>query len=288
MERRIGACHNRRTIHRQRLITRRRLVAGAGAAAALGVVDAFAIEPNWLDVNEYDVPVPKLPSSLDGFRIAQITDAHLDGLGAVEEAIAREVSRLDVRLVLLTGDIINDVFGFPILGEFCRALSGRGRSLVATFGNWEHWGKIPPDKLGEAFAAAGVTLLANDAVTIESALGIVATDDSLNGKDRIADSLSKRPNAPVSLFLTHCPELFDRVPASAGRFDLSLAGHTHGGQARVGPLAPFLPPGSGRFVSGWYDIGLGRAYVSRGTGTSIAPARFACRPELPVFTLRRA
>jgi predicted MPP superfamily phosphohydrolase len=34
-------------------------------------------------------------------------------------------------------------------------------------------------------------------------------------------------------------------------------------------------------------VPLGRAYVSRGTGTSIAPARFACRPELPVFTLRR-
>lgn len=269
------------------VVTRRRMVVGAGAAAALGVVDAFAVEPNWLDVNHYDVPVPKLPSSLDGFRIAQVTDAHLDDLGKVEEAIVREVAKLDVRLVLLTGDIINDVFSFPILSEFCRALAARGRSLVATFGNWEHWGEIPPEKLARVYGDAGVTLVANDAVTIESALGIVATDDSLTGKARPTDALSKRPNTPVSLFLTHCPEVFDRVPASAGRFDLSLAGHTHGGQARVGPLAPFVPPGSGRFVSGWYDVPLGRAYVSRGTGTSIAPARFACRPELPVFTLRR-
>jgi predicted MPP superfamily phosphohydrolase len=268
-------------------LTRRRLVVGGGAVAALGIVDAFGVEPNWLDVDQYDVPVPKLPSSLDGFRIAQVTDAHLDDLGAVEEAIVREVARLDVRLVLLTGDIINDVFSFPILGDFCRALSARGRSLVATFGNWEHWGNIPHEKLAEAYGRVGATLIANDAVTIESALGIVATDDSLTGNARLSETLSKRPNAPVSLFLTHCPELFDRAPASAGRFDLSLAGHTHGGQARVGPLAPFLPPGSGRFVSGWYDIPLGRAYVSRGTGTSIAPARFACRPELPIFTLRR-
>jgi predicted MPP superfamily phosphohydrolase len=50
---------------------------------------------------------------------------------------------------------------------------------------------------------------------------------------------------------------------------------------------PFRPPGSGRFVSGWYDVPIGRAYVSRGTGLSVVPARFGCRPELPVFTLRQ-
>jgi predicted MPP superfamily phosphohydrolase len=56
----------------------------------------------------------------------------------------------------------------------------------------------------------------------------------------------------------------------------------------VGSAAvPFLPTGSGRFVAGWYDFRGGRAYVSRGTGTSIAPARFTCRPELPIYTLRQ-
>ena len=69
---------------------------------------------------------------------------------------------------------------------------------------------------------------------------------------------------------------------------LNLAGHTHGGQVRFGAgLVPFVPPGSGRFVSGWYDTPAGRAYVSRGTGTSILPVRFTCRPELPVFRLRQ-
>jgi len=270
-----------------KVFTRRRVIVGAGAAAALGVVDAFAIEPSWLDVNHFDIPVPKLPHTLDGFRIAQITDAHLHELGSVESAIVREIKRLDVRLVLLTGDIINDARSFSLLQEFCRELGARGRRLVATFGNWEHWGEIPHAKLAETYAVVGTELVVNDAIRVDSAVGIVATDDSLSGQPLIGEALSKRQNAPVSLFLTHCPELFDSVPASAGHFDLSLAGHTHGGQARVGPFAPFLPPGSGRFVAGWYDIPVGRAYVSRGTGTSIAPARFACRPELPVFTLRR-
>jgi hypothetical protein len=68
-----------------------------------------------------------------------------------------------------------------------------------------------------------------------------------------------------------------------------LAGHAHGGQIRLGSsLVPFLPPGSGRFVSGWYHLPMGAVYVSRGTGTSIVPARFACRPELPIYRLREA
>jgi len=69
---------------------------------------------------------------------------------------------------------------------------------------------------------------------------------------------------------------------------LALAGHTHGGQIRMTEyFAPVRPRGSGRFVSGWYELATGPAYVSRGTGTSIVPARFSCRPELPVFRLRQ-
>lgn len=269
------------------LVTRRRVLVGTGAVGALGVIDAFGVEPRWLDVSRHDVPVPRLPSALEGFRIAQVTDAHLHELRAVEDAIVRVVAEDDVRLVVLTGDIVNDARGFSHLQELCRALAARGRTLLATYGNWEHRGNIAPDVLAKTYAAVGATLLVNDALVVDSALSVVATDDSLSGRVRLSEALSKRANAPASLFLTHCPEFFDRVPKDVGRFDLSLAGHTHGGQARLGSFAPVLPPGSGRFVSGWYDAPAGRAYVSRGTGTSIAPVRFSCRPELPIFTLRR-
>jgi predicted MPP superfamily phosphohydrolase len=258
-----------------------------GAAGVLGVVDAFALEPAWLEVNHYDLAVPRLPHALDGYRIAHITDAHLQDLGTTEKSIVEEVERSNAKLVLLTGDIVNSPHDFGLLQEFCRELSARGRILLATLGNWEYWGQVRPDDLAKTYAAVGVTLLGNESVCPDSGLCIVATDDSLTQRARAEVALSKRTKAPVSLFVTHCPELFDMLPEAVERFDLSLAGHTHGGQARIGSLAPFVPPGSGRFVSGWYDLRFGRAYVSRGTGMSVAPARFLCRPELPVFTLRR-
>jgi hypothetical protein len=121
----------------------------------------------------------------------------------------------------------------------------------------------------------------NETVRV-AGLGLTVTDDQLAGYVRWDRALADLKDGP-RLLVTHSPALLDRPPPSAPRFDLAIAGHTHGGQIRVGSFAPALPPGSGRFVAGRYDTPFGPAYVSRGTGTSIVPARFCCRPELPVF-----
>ncbi len=76
------------------------------------------------------------------------------------------------------------------------------------------------------------------------------------------------------------------MSAVAGKYDLAFAGHTHGGQVRlplVGPL--WLPPGSGRFVEGWYEEAGTKMYVSRGVGTSVLPVRLLCAPEIAIFDL---
>jgi predicted MPP superfamily phosphohydrolase len=268
-------------------VKRRTLLAASAATAAAAALDAFAIEPRWLDVSRHDVPIEGLSLGLDGFKIAQITDAHLESLGALEECLVAALRKEQVQLLVLTGDIVDSAAKLTLLVELCRELRALGMPIVSTLGNWEHWGKIQLDELARAYRSAGAKLLVDEFHDLGGALGIVATDDSTGGEPRVSRALSSRVTTPATLFLTHSPELFDRVPPGL-RFDLSLAGHTHGGQVTLGAVAPALPPGSGRFVAGWYATSLGRAYVSRGTGTSIVPARFACRPELPIFTLKRA
>ncbi len=268
------------------VFTRRRLLTATGVAAAGVAVDALAIEPRWLDVTEHDVRVAKLPSSLEGFTIAHVTDAHLKAIGRVEEAIHAAVRTQNVQLVALTGDIIDAPNRLSVLRDFCSALRRPGLSAVSTLGNWEHWGRIAPSALGKAYADVGVRLLVNETST-SGGIRIHATDDSTAGEARIDAFRDNRGEA--NLLLTHSPALFDRVPKDFPGFSLALAGHTHGGQVRLGSaLVPMLPEGSGRFVAGWYDAAQSRVYVSRGTGTSVLPVRFTCRPELPIFRLRRA
>ena len=92
---------------------------------------------------------------------------------------------------------------------------------------------------------------------------------------------------PFAVLLTHSPEIFTK--ADLIKFDLVLAGHTHGGQVRLpGIGALWLPVGSEPFESGWFYGQYARMYATRGIGTSILPVRLFCRPELALITLKRA
>jgi uncharacterized protein len=265
--------------------SRRRLLAGGAALAAGGAFDALLVEPNWLDVTEHEVAVPGLPRGLDGFTIAQVTDAHLRRIGPVEEAISRALNAHDVKLLILSGDIVDSSDGLDTVREFCGGVRRQGMAAIATLGNWEHWGKLPAPELRAAYADTSVQLLVNEGAILADGVQVFATDDSTGGNPSLDTLASSRGDA--RLLVTHSPELLDRVPVRNAGFALALAGHTHGGQLRLGASAvPFLPRGSGRFVAGWYDVAGCPAYISRGTGTSIIPARFTCRPELPIFRLR--
>jgi len=264
----------------------RRAALGALAVAGSAGVNAVAIEPNWLDVTLHEVSVPGLPSALDGYALAQVTDAHLQGFGAVEEAIVAALREHAVRLVVLTGDLVDSTDRLRVLATFLHEIRTENREIVASLGNWEHWGRIHAEDLTKTYRDAGATLLVNESASLRDGVRVFATDDSTGGRPEFRMEPPRR--GEPSVLLTHSPELLDRYPADAGQRALSLSGHTHGGQVRLGTgLVPFRPRGSGRFVAGWYRTAAGRAYVSRGTGTSILPVRFTCRPELPIFRLRQ-
>jgi predicted MPP superfamily phosphohydrolase len=120
-------------------------------------------------------------------------------------------------------------------------------------------------------------------------LTVVGIDDPVAGEPDVAAAVRGLGAADPAIWVLHAPGFVDGVPR--GRFPSPaaiLTGHTHGGQIRLPFYTPYTPPGSGRFVAGWYRDTLAPLYVSRGIGTVGLPARFWCPPELPIFTLRTA
>lgn len=267
---------------RDHLTRRRVLVGGAATIAAVGAIDAFAIEPAWLDVQRIRHPIEGLPSGLEGFTIAQITDAHLTELGRVEEGVLAAIRSASPQLVVLTGDMIDSDDHTEALAELCAELARTGATMLATLGNWEHWGKVDRASLERTYRESNTQLLV-DGWARAHGISVYASDDSTGGTPA---KLSTPDASGPHVLLTHSPAFVDREHPEAA-FDLCLAGHTHGGQITLGGLAPVTPPGSGSYVAGWYATRLGPMYVSRGTGTSIVPARFTCRPELPLIELVR-
>jgi uncharacterized protein len=91
----------------------------------------------------------------------------------------------------------------------------------------------------------------------------------------------------ANILLSHNPNSFDRA-AELG-IDLSLAGHTHGGQLSLESAHRGLALGRWEFPSlpGWFEKAGSQLYVNRGIGTIGVPIRLGSRPEITVFELVR-
>jgi uncharacterized protein len=274
------------------LLKRRQVLrAGAAAAGALLGIDAFIIEPRWLDVTSWRVSVPELPSELEGLLVAQVTDIHLSSIGAVHRAVAETLAKVRPDLVVVTGDVVDDDAKIPLVADFVSLLrSGDPKApVLATLGNWEHWGNVNRTTLSETYARAGAKLLGDEHIDGPRGLSIISTDDSASGFADVTRAFRDAPNDPhrPRILLTHAPGLVDGALPPTIKAALTLAGHTHGGQVRAATKAITVPPGSGPYEYGPYATPVGPMFVSKGLGLSVIPARFCCRPELALLKLHR-
>jgi predicted MPP superfamily phosphohydrolase len=256
------------------------------AVACLALLGyAFLVEPNWLDVNIYDVGTGN-PS--DRIRIVQLSDLHLQAVGKRETAIAEALQQLKPDLIILTGDVIDRPDALPILDQFLKTLGAAPK--VAVLGNWEYWADIDLKALRALYEDGhGTKLLINQDVSYRirsRSIRVVGLDDFTAG---IPDLRGMAPTSKTdtNLLVMHSPGWFEQpaVAKPSSKFDLCLAGHTHGGQITLFGLPIWTPRGSGKFQSGMYETKNCPLYVSRGIGTSVLGARFGARPEVAVFDL---
>jgi hypothetical protein len=87
----------------------------------------------------------------------------------------------------------------------------------------------------------------------------------------------------ANILMSHNPDTFDRA-AELG-IDLSLAGHTHGGQVALEFVSPEIAPSRlvTPYVAGWFQKPGGQLYVNRGIGTIGVPMRIGAPPEITVY-----
>jgi predicted MPP superfamily phosphohydrolase len=92
----------------------------------------------------------------------------------------------------------------------------------------------------------------------------------------------------ANILLSHNPDTFDRA-AELG-IDLSIAGHTHGGQLALEFISPEIAPTrlATPYVAGLFEKPGGQLYVNRGIGTIFVPIRVGAPPEITVYRLDRA
>jgi len=278
----------------------------------------WQIEPHWVELVRRPMPLPKLPPSLVGRTVLQLSDLHVGprvDSGYLIETL-QEAARLTADLVVLTGDFISYRSSAQFV-ELARVLAHapRGRlATVAALGNHDFgmtWRQTEvAERVTEVLRGCGMIVLRNDVTDVGglqlAGLGDYWTPDF--GPLRPAATLLSAPPSPPgapalrtavttlervdrtkpTIVLCHNPDVLDE-PVWGDLEGWVLAGHTHGGQCKPPFLPPpILPVRNRRYTAGAFSVGPGRTlYINRGLGHLIQ-VRFNVRPEVTLFTLERA
>lgn len=276
---------------------------GLGALSVTSMAWGASVEVDWVEIVPVEMILPRLPRAFDGFRIAQISDIHIEG-GAMRRHfpdIARLTSAQGADAIVLTGDYTThaDNWQEEALFEGFQHLKAPG-GVFGVLGNHDQWfprggerggGRGGAQMARSALARAGARELRNEAFAIERGgekLWMCGLDDWSTGYADFDALLERFPPQSCAILLAHEPDFADSA-IHGGRFDLMLAGHSHGGQIALPFVGPVhLPGGARKYPRGRYQVGEMTLYTNRGLGTTDIPIRFCARPEITVFTLKCA
>jgi predicted MPP superfamily phosphohydrolase len=253
----------------------------------------FLIEPNWIEVTQHEAWFKTLPPAFDGLVVAHLSDLDIVSYGRRERRVVNVLAHAKPGLIVLTGDLIAKGGDRTAVQQFLTDLQPLHTpfGVWAVLGNQEHTEMLAQDHdaVHRFFNDADVGLLVNEAGRLGrgvDTLTLIGVDDPYTGHDRLWEAVKGMQRTPFAILLSHSPEIFFK--ADVARFDLILAGHTHGGQVRLPWLgALWHPEGSESYEAGWFSGKSARMFVTRGVGTSILPIRFLSRPEVPLITLKR-
>jgi len=245
------------------------------------------------DVRKREITINNLPPGLDGFTIAQLTDLHVTRLFSEKwvRAVVDKTNALKPNLVLITGDIVDGSPEMRLADVLPLSDLNADHGIFGVPGNHDYYSGF--DVWMDIFKELGIRMLLNEHAVIthnDSSLVLAGTTDEAAARrgaqiPDLSAALSGAPAGATKILMSHRPSNA-RESAEAG-VDLQLSGHTHGGQIiGLHLIVKFTNEG---FVSGLYEVGNTRLYVSNGTGLwTRFPVRFGRPSEITQIVLKRS
>lgn len=241
-------------------------------------------------------------------RVAHLSDLHIGFFirqGSVRRWVEATLAE-EPDLIVITGDLTDSGRRYQVLPTLTEL-----QKLQAPLGTWAVWGNhdyrfnnyqpkhpgrvsatrkpsasppkapmMPPHDLEASLKGLGIRFLHNAGTQLRSDLYLAGIEDLWHGEPDVAKALEGHRDSSACLLICHNPDYLYQVPGSV---DLTLCGHTHGGQVVLPWYGPTFTSSSygQKFAGGWVDDPA-PAYISRGLGVSTAPLRVACPAELVI------
>lgn len=286
-------------------------MAGMGVAVLFLASSVYGLTagPKRLEVREVELTFSGLPESFDGYRIVQLSDLHCSSYAApgMVERLVGKVNSLSPDLIVFTGDMVNSSPD-ELDGRMTGVLSGLSArdGVFSVLGNHDYCeyrkyaGPDGPERsLAEVIRrerAMGWNLLMDSSAVISretpgggrDSIYVVGVQHCgkppFGSRGDLQKALSDVPHGAFKILLSHDPSHWKAEVLPSSDVQLTLSGHTHAMQFRIGRFSParWLYPE-------WYGVyrdGNRVLNVSAGIGGSF-PFRLGAWPEIQVITLRR-
>jgi uncharacterized protein len=258
----------------------------------------YRVEPTWLELNRFQIPIGDLPSPFDGFRIVQLSDFHCSRQvtpAYLSEAVNLALAQ-NADLVVLTGDFVHKGYRYVnSVAATLGRLSARS-GVFAVLGNhdfsvrnslgfrrYRHLHRA----VARALAEQGIRVLHNETVPLrrdDAMIHLTGVEDLWSRALDLDRAFAGLSHSVPCIVLAHNPRTAERL--NGRRCDLMLSGHTHGGQVNWPGLGRALNRRARPLSAGLYRFRGSQVYVNKGVGFGFR-FRFGVRPEVAVFTLTR-
>jgi hypothetical protein len=248
------------------------------AAVLLATPGAVFADAKYLEPTRLKVRHLRVGSGTPTHRFVHFTDLHHKGDRDYLKAVVAKINSLSPDFVCFTGDIIEEE---KFLAEALEILSGVKAPMFGVPGNHDYWSKVSFAPIHRCFNATGGAWL------LDEQRPIAGGKINLIGITCSHDNQARQPLNPAvkNILLMHYPAWVKKLAGQ--KFDLMLAGHSHGGQVRIPFYGPLMVPyGVDEFDWGFYQTAAGPLYVNAGIGYVYTyNFRFNCRPEITVVEI---
>lgn len=274
---------------------------------ALGVMGwfAFGFIEGWkrLELKHITFTSPDLPPYFDGYRLVQITDFHLGSFPPGNDFVQKVVDAANNEepdMILFTGDLVNNQASevepyLDTLGQL-HAPDGIysiwGNHDYCEYGNNHSIGALKRNRrmLYGYQESLGWHQLMNEHHVVSHGMASIAVigvenpgQPPFTNRSNLKKAMKGLNPDMFKILLSHDPHHWRREVVGK-KIQLTLAGHTHAGQLKIGKWTPARM--AFKEWGGAYRIGEQMLYVSSGIGGSF-PFRLGAWPELTVITLKR-
>jgi len=261
-----------------------------------------SLETRWVKITRVTIESHDIPASFDGKRIVFISDIH-HGASLSQERVKKLVERingLNPDIIVLGGDYssVEDKYIKPVFDELRNLKSNHG--IFGVMGNHDYF--VNGDLTKQMMTRNGINQCDNKSYWVrikKDSIKIGGVDDPEGDAQELDSTVFDVQRKDFCILISHRPDYIEHLKSDL--VDLTLSGHTHGGQVTFfGLWAPILPSDNGIWASlslsgerQKYAYGLVhtktsmQSYITSGVGTRYPHFRFFRRPEIAVLELKR-